>query len=311
MPEPNDRELKVIDNTPCPATKYKADFWEKKHGDSFVILRFFTSDVYYPEHWTPFSIKCAFKGDEYYKFPNTKYRVADNNFLLLNEGAMYESFIKSEEKVESFSINYSNENLRQMFGALSKKAEKQLDNPFNSIAAPVRFMEKLYSKDNTASRYIHSIRDLSLDMENNYELIKENLFFLLEELLFLQKEISSEIDTIESKKRSTKEELYKRLYQAKDFIDSCYMSDIDLSDIAKASCLDPFYLLRKFKKFFRITPHQYLTQIKIIDAKRMLQNPNTSISEVSKELGFYDLSHFNRVFKRHTALSPESYKKAV
>jgi hypothetical protein len=132
----NDTQLKVIDNTPCPATKYKEDFWTKKHGDSFVLLRFFSSDVYYPEHWTPFSIKCAFHGNEFYKFPNTKYRVADNNFLLLNEGAMYESYIKSDSEVESFTINYSNESLKQMWGALSRKMTNQLDNhhqPYSNI----------------------------------------------------------------------------------------------------------------------------------------------------------------------------------
>src|SRR5882762_10135461 len=112
--------VKVIDSFPHPtAYKYNEDLWYKQHGNSLVIINCVASHIEYPEHWTPLSIKCAFGGKEYYHFPNNSLAVGPANFLILNEGTTYRSSIESDSPTESYSLNFTKENISRVASCLS------------------------------------------------------------------------------------------------------------------------------------------------------------------------------------------------
>ena len=100
--------------------------------------------------------------------------------------------------------------------------------------------------------------------------------------------------------------LYKRIVQAKLFIDNNYADKTDLDNIADEACFSKFHFIRLFKSIYDKTPHQYLTVVRIEKAIQLLR-ANESVTEVCFSVGFNSLSSFSRLFKRVVGESPSSY----
>lgn len=102
--------------------------------------------------------------------------------------------------------------------------------------------------------------------------------------------------------------LYKRIVQAKLFIDMHFSEHIDLSNIADEACFSKFHFIRLFKTMYNYTPHQYLIKVRIENAKELLQK-DIAISETCFSVGFDSVSSFSGLFKRYTHLSPSQYRQ--
>ena len=100
--------------------------------------------------------------------------------------------------------------------------------------------------------------------------------------------------------------LYKRIVEAKLFIDKHYLENIDIESIAEEACFSKFHFLRLFRQVYGITPHKYLTTLRIEKAKELLQN-NISISNTCYHLGFKSINSFTKLFKRYMKVCPLVY----
>ena len=65
---------------------------------------------------------------------------------------------------------------------------------------------------------------------------------------------------------------------------------------------------RSFKKYFHVSPFQYIQKVRIEAACSMLQNLECDLSRVALDTGFCDQSHFTKVFRSHMGLTPTQYK---
>lgn len=96
----------------------------------------------------------------------------------------------------------------------------------------------------------------------------------------------------------------------KNYIDEFYLKNIALKELSEISGLSKFYLIRKFEEMYGISPHKYINSKKIAYAKSILKK-NISIAEVAIESGFYDQSHFNKIFKEYSGITPKKYLKDI
>lgn len=101
-------------------------------------------------------------------------------------------------------------------------------------------------------------------------------------------------------------ELIKR---AKDILDVDYNNQINLSDISKQLGIGKNHLTRIFKKYIGSTPMQYISKLRIAEAKKLLDERNKSIIEVAYESGFKSLSNFYKCFKEHTGCTPSKHRE--
>jgi AraC-like DNA-binding protein len=102
--------------------------------------------------------------------------------------------------------------------------------------------------------------------------------------------------------------LYKRIVQAKLFIDNHFGNEIDLYNIANEACFSRFHFIRLFKTIYGKTPHQYLINVRIENAKLLLQR-GSSITETCLSVGFQSVTSFTALFKKYTKLSPSAYQQ--
>lgn len=78
-----------------------------------------------------------------------------------------------------------------------------------------------------------------------------------------------------------------------------------LEDISKNFGLSKEHIIRIFKKELGLTPHAFIINCKINQAKEIISNTKfKAISDVAYESGFYDQSHFSKSFKRIFAINP-------
>lgn len=97
--------------------------------------------------------------------------------------------------------------------------------------------------------------------------------------------------------------------QAMKYIEENYNEDIKLAKLAKEIYISPDYFSRLFKKVAGCTYVEYITKIRIENAKILLANPIISIAEVAKKTGYSDPNYFSKVFKKNVGMSPSQYKK--
>src|SRR5690606_17866410 len=83
--------------------------------------------------------------------------------------------------------------------------------------------------------------------------------------------------------------LYRRIVQAKLFIDSNYANKIHVDNISDEAFFSIFQFIRLFKTIYRKTPHQYLKAIRIEKAQQILKTDN-SVSEACFSVGFVSCS---------------------
>lgn len=101
--------------------------------------------------------------------------------------------------------------------------------------------------------------------------------------------------------------LYRRIVQAKLFIDNNVCENIALDSIADEVYFSKFHFIRQFKKIYGKTPHQYLMQVRIEKSMQLLRT-GASVSEACYSLGFESLSSFSGLFKRIVGLTPSAYQ---
>lgn len=93
------------------------------------------------------------------------------------------------------------------------------------------------------------------------------------------------------------------------FISDNYAEDITLGDAAKAAYVNPSYLSRVFNKVMNVHFRSYLNGVRIGFSKTLLAESDMSISDVCRQSGFSDQSHYDRVFKQQEGITPTQYRQ--
>jgi two-component system response regulator YesN len=99
--------------------------------------------------------------------------------------------------------------------------------------------------------------------------------------------------------------------KTREFIRANYKKKIKLIDISKAIYLSPYYLSHIFKKETGSTLLEYLTKVRIEEAKRLLESTPWNTTRISFEVGYSDQSYFCKVFKKSEGISASDYKKRM
>lgn len=99
------------------------------------------------------------------------------------------------------------------------------------------------------------------------------------------------------------------IQKAAEYIHKNYRNKLTIDDIAQVVYLSPCYVSRIFKQGLGCTLMEYLTQVRIEEAKTMLKNPKYNVMQVAEESGFDDPGYFTRVFKKREGITPSRFKQ--
>lgn len=94
-----------------------------------------------------------------------------------------------------------------------------------------------------------------------------------------------------------------------DYLQNSFTKKLSLDEIAAECNLSKFYMSREFKKYTGKTIFNYITDLRISLAQRLLRYSNLSVNEIAESIGFEDHNGFYRAFMQREEMSPSAYRK--
>jgi AraC-like DNA-binding protein len=172
---------------------------------------------------------------------------------------------------------------------------------FSGISSQA-YYDMIYNKFGNKLNFINFSIEGSMDI----------IFDLMKGKEVPEHQISVEVHRILSKivdyeQRKNKESSIAQ--EAIVFMENNFNKNILLDDIAEKVNLSTYYFARVFKKNINVTPHNYLLNIRIREAKRLLISTDYSVEKISTKCGFNSTSHFIRSFKKRVNTTPHQFRQ--
>lgn len=98
------------------------------------------------------------------------------------------------------------------------------------------------------------------------------------------------------------------IVKAKKYIDDNFRENIDRNDVAAVTFVTPNYLSKLFKNNMNMNLREYINQLRIEEAKRLLLSTPMSVSEIASYVGYYNISYFSTVFHKIVGVSPFDWR---
>lgn len=157
----------------------------------------------------------------------------------------------------------------------------------------VKFTDDMFSNFEPLQAHILQCTQ-KVSLSKKYE-VSCTFYMLLTNLLIAQSKTQSTLEVIE---------------KIVSYIQANYMKNLTLDELSRHFGLSRTHMTRCFKEHTGFAPHEYITQVRIYNAKYLLRATDLPIEEVSRQTGFSDSVYFIQVFKRMEGITPSKFRKA-
>ncbi len=278
-------------------------------GFPSVIIHTKTRQARRPDVTGPVSLFLNIKGHSECVIDGRRMRVTEDTYCISNSMQEYTLEIDSKEPVETFNIHIGEHFSEKFLQGVTHPSAVLLDDVAATTAtSQINFYNKLYKRDARFNGYVSAMIQLRHADNFNKLLFEETLSELMLHLLQQHKDVLSDIEKMPPVKATVKAELYKRVSVAADYIHACYTQNIQLDEMAAAACLSKFHFLRLFKQLYKLSPYQYIQQLRLEKACRYLATSQASISDIAGLLGYENSNSFSRIFYQRMGLYPSQYR---
>ena len=108
--------------------------------------------------------------------------------------------------------------------------------------------------------------------------------------------------------QTNKESIPENLRMVIAYIDDHLAEKLSLKKMAEIAIISPYYFAKLFKQSTGVTLNQYITNRRMEKAKDLLRLQVYSVIEIAKLVGIRSQSHFNKVFRKYTGITPKAYR---
>ncbi|MBQ7919084.1 MAG: helix-turn-helix domain-containing protein [Lachnospiraceae bacterium] len=155
-----------------------------------------------------------------------------------------------------------------------------------------------------AERYLALVESLYSIADADIHLKDMKIYEKLTGLLtFLMEDSWRPTNTVPNQKRK------RSLQDVKEYLDANYQRKITLDELSKGFYIDKYYLTKLFKEQYGVSVVNYLMQMRITNAKRLLRFTDLPVEKIGIECGFDDPNYFARAFGKVEGCSPTEYRK--
>ena len=241
-----------------------------------AMLNGLPRDYTVADYRTTLSIKTVRRGAAWYETPDGRYLVTPDTFLVLNEGQRYAMEVEAAWNTETFCPFFQPGYVRAG-----------------------EFPERLYPMGGAIADALRTVGSVPLE---------DSFYDLADALVQLRGDARRESQSFPGLRASTREEMYRRLYRARDFLYSCYREQLSVADAALIAAMSPFHFQRMFKSAFGISPMQFVQRRRLDVARDLLTTTEEDVTQVCLAVGFESLGSFSTLFKRTFGMPPSKVR---
>lgn len=234
-----------------------------------------------------------------------EYKYNSKEFIVL-----YEDFLASYDQ----TLWYPREEQSRLIVSL-RQGDKRLSLEILDIimekilSNKASFLMAKYICYDIINAIVKLIKDMDIKIDEN-SLSKLMEYTDLEDFNSKIREVALNICECIEKRLSDDEDKFKN--NVLQYINSNYTNNsLNLNEVAEKFNVSVFYLSRYIKEHTRTTFTDYLINLRITEAKRLLNTTDMTIKEIVNLIGYTDVSHFTRLFKKIEGLTPGEYKKRL
>ncbi|HJQ36194.1 MAG TPA: AraC family transcriptional regulator [Thermoanaerobaculia bacterium] len=241
----------------------------------------------------PLSAKAVIRGRATWETDEGRYELGPGAALLLNDGEEYTITVDALQPVETFCFFFERGFVEDAYRATVNGSARLLD---GQAGVPVlHFSERLHFD---VEEVLRAYRDR--------EALGASFYSLALRLVRTHANAAARISHLPSLRSSTREELARRLGVATSYLHANSARGVSIAEAARAACLSPFHFHRLFTRFHGITPHRYLTRLRLERARALLRAFDCSVLDVAIACGFESLGSFSALYKRTFGVTPNS-----
>ena len=273
-------------NAAKPSSQF--NIWRSDHLFNIDFASYTLTHHHFPRHFHDhYVIEFVVNGIDEFYCDGQNYAAQSQQFVLINPGEVHTGNTVSDIPLRYYSLYPDLTALEKIASALS------IDLPANFC-----FQHSLIDQSRTTSKFKRLFDALVMDTE---PLLQQQLLLdCMNDLL------QSSSKTSEPPIRCEKDQRVKTVI---DYIRCHYKQPVTLDELAREVRLNPFYLVRLFKKCVSISPYEYLLIVRAEKAKQLLRK-GVKVMDAATETCFFDSSHFNRMFYKLSATSPRSFRSS-
>lgn len=253
----------------------------------------------YPSSHTAFEILLILSGEQESIIDQNVYILKENDILLVPPGILHENRCFSNQGMTYFVAHFDidDPDLRYSMIKNGRLIYPHNTSENSSLRLILNEWIFLYDKKNT-----YSLSDRFLSLE-----ILSRLMTTLAKISEENKENKGSMQAL-SIARSIAETIQHNfnLFFLNENRDKNLLL---MKNIYQEINISMSYGLEVFKEIYGISPKEYLDCLKFKESKRLIRNPNISIEFISEQVGYSNVSHFSRQFKKWAGVSPKIYRQ--
>ena len=98
---------------------------------------------------------------------------------------------------------------------------------------------------------------------------------------------------------------------AVEYLETHYAEKITLTELAEKMYVSQWHLSKLLNRHMKKSFSDLLNEVRIREAKKLLADPSLRVGDVAERVGFLDIAHFSRVFKKYTEMSANEYRNTI
>lgn len=242
-----------------------------------------------------YEIYYLLEGERYYFIKDRVFHIKAGDIVLINQQVLHKTTDAIEKNHQRVLINFSGD-LVEFYPYI----DDLLPSIFNDYTYVITFPME-------GREYIETLlKKMKVEaLEKSTSYYVALLYLLIQLLVYIRRNLptNSSIDLPHPSP------IHEKVSEIVQFINHNYTRQLSLDSISKKFFISQYYLSRTFKGVTGFSFIEYLNSVRIREAQKLLHKTNRKIIDISEEVGFRNISHFGRVFKEVTGISPLAYRK--
>ncbi|NQX58657.1 helix-turn-helix domain-containing protein [Paenibacillus qinlingensis] len=241
-----------------------------------------------------YELHCVLKGTLKHAFADgTSQHLPVGSLLFIRPDDVHVCLAGSEEECEYINIAYSVDTVNALLHFLGKgyQPERLLASPY----PPLYLLSESERK-----QFLHQFERIAAMPVGKKEGIKTGLRSIL--VGSLTQYFSTYTEARESDAPEWLTNVYGEMFKKDNFVGGP-------ERMVELSGKSHHHVCREFKKYFQMTPTDFINSLRLNYAANMLAYSSQSVMDIAMDLHFYNLSYFHQLFKGRFGMSPVKYRK--